>query len=342
MKIKAVPIIIIILAVIVGILVAGPFFVVDEGEQVVVVQFGRLVRVVPDAGLHLKAPFIDTIVRYPKRIMAWDGEQKSMPTKEKQYIWVDVTARWKISDPAKFYESVSTLTGASSKLDDIIDSEVRTVVAENDLRESVRNSNLVIDRTSVVYSNDNTAEAQQNQEDEETLLESLSASELGGIMTPESNTQPIQRGRRRLAEEILSRSRKIVSEYGIDLIDVVTRQIRYSDELTQSVYARMIKERNQIAQAFRSEGEGRKAEWLGKTDNEERSILSGAYETAEKIKGDADAQASAIYAGAYNKDRSFFEFWRAIESYRNTVPGFDKTLSTNMDYFRYLYSPQGR
>jgi len=131
-------------------------------------------------------------------------------------------------------------------------------------------------------------------------------------------------------------------EYGIELIDVVTRQIRYSDELTQSVYARMIKERNQIAQAFRSEGECKRAEWLGRTDNEERSILSAAYEQAETLRGAADAQATAIYADAYSRDRSFFEFWRALESYRQTIPGFDKTLTTDMDYFRYLYSPQGR
>jgi membrane protease subunit HflC len=132
----------------------------------------------------------------------------------------------------------------------------------------------------------------------------------------------------------------MVPEYGIELIDVVTRQIRYNDELTQSVYARMIKERNQIAQAFRSDGEGKKAEWLGRMDNERRSLLSAAYERAETIRGEADAAATRIYAEAYNRDRDFFDFWRAVDSYRATMPNFDKTLSTDMDYFRYLYSPR--
>jgi membrane protease subunit HflC len=150
------------------------------------------------------------------------------------------------------------------------------------------------------------------------------------------------KGRRQLAEEILARSRRVVPEYGIELIDVVTRQIRYSDELTQSVYARMIKERNQIAQEYRSEGEGKKAEWFGKTDNEQRSILSEAYAKAEKTRGDADAEATRIYAEAYNRDRNFFEFFRALESYKSTLPAMDKTMSTDMDYFRYLYSPDGR
>ncbi|MDR3131324.1 MAG: protease modulator HflC [Treponema sp.] len=300
--------------IIIGVLAAGPFYIIDEGEQAVVVRMGALVDVVTQAGFHIKVPFIDAIVRYPKRIMAFDGEQKSMPTREKQYIWVDVTARWKISDPKKFYESISTINAAYSKLAEVIDSEVRTVVAENYLRESVRNSNFIM-------------EGERPDTD--------GAGQSGG-------DEPIQRGRRQLAEEILERSRRMVPEYGIELIDVVTRQIRYSDELTQSVYARMIKERNQIAQEFRSDGEGKKAEWLGKTENERRSILSAAYEKAETIRGAADAEAAGIYADAYGRDRGFFDFWRAVESYRATLPNFGKTLSTGLDYFRYLYTPSGR
>lgn len=331
---KIIPTIIVIFAVVIGIAIAGPFYIIDEGEQAVIVQMGRLVNVVTDAGLHLKIPFIDTVVRYPKRIMAWDGEQKSMPTREKQYIWVDVTARWRIADAKKFYESITTISSAYSKLNDIIDSEVRTVIAENYLRETVRNSNLIVEKRNNASSNDASGALPAVLEIEEQVISAIQQSE--------ANNEPIIKGRRRLAEEILSRSRKIISDYGIELIDVVTRQIRYSDELTQSVYARMIKERNQIAQAFRSEGEGKKAEWLGKTDNEERSILSAAYKTAETIRGEADAEVTRVYADAYNRDRSFFEFWRATESYRTTLPEFDKTLSTNMDYFKYLYSPQGR
>jgi membrane protease subunit HflC len=326
---KSAPIVIIIVAVIIGIFILSPFFVIDEGEQAVIVEMGKLVRVVQDSGLHFKVPMIDTVVRYPKRIMSWDGEAKSMPTREKQYIWVDVTARWRISDPQKFYESISSVQSAYSKLAEIIDSEVRTVVAENYLRETVRNSNGLLERAATPES---LGLSDVLGDIDETQIKSL-------LSQDAASREPITRGRRQLAEEILERSRRMVPEYGIELIDVVTRQIRYTDELTQSVYARMIKERNQIAQAFRSEGEGKKAEWLGRTDNEQRSILSAAYANAEKIRGDADAEASRVYASAYNRDRSFFEFWRATESYKTTLPHFDKTLSTSMDYFRYLYSP---
>ncbi|MDR2479553.1 MAG: protease modulator HflC [Treponema sp.] len=321
---KAVTIIIIIAVIIIGVLIAGPLYVIDEGEQAVIVQMGRLVNVITDAGLHFKVPFIDDVVRYPRRIMAWDGEAKSMPTREKQYIWVDITARWRISDPKKFYESIKTIDAAYSKLAEVIDSEVRTVVAENDLRESVRNSNIIMERDAGI--------------DALGLGDEIDPSDITPSIQPDTEHEPITRGRRQLAEEILLRSRRMVPEYGIELIDIVTRQIRYSDELTQSVYARMIRERNQIAQYFRSRGEGWKQDWLGRTDRERRSILSAAYEWSETVKGTADAEAARIYADAYNRDRSFFDFWRAVESYRTTLPKFDKTLSTNMDYFRYLYS----
>jgi modulator of FtsH protease HflC len=318
--------IIVVFVVFIGVVVAGPFYVINEGEQAVIVQMGRLIGVITNAGLHIKVPFIDDVVRYPKRIMAWDGEAKSMPTREKQYIFVDITARWRISDPKKFYESISTIDAAYSKLAEVIDSEVRTVVAENYLRESVRNSNILLE--------------QKTNADPLGLGDSIDPDIITSSIQPDSDHEPIFRGRRQLAEMILARSRRMVPEYGIELIDVVTRQIRYSDELTQSVYARMIKERNQIAQAFRSEGEGRKAEWLGKMDNEKRSILSAAYNRAETIRGTADAEAARVYADAYNRDRAFFDFWRAVESYRSTLPKFEKTLSTDMEYFRYLYSPR--
>jgi membrane protease subunit HflC len=325
---KAIILPIVIAVIVIGVLWAGPLYVIDEGEQAVVVQMGRLVNVVTDAGLHVKIPFIEQVVRYPKRIMAWDGEQKSMPTREKQYIWVDVTARWRIADPQKFYESVSTINGAYSKLAEVIDSEVRTVVAENYLRETVRNSNLILEQSAGA--------------DSLGIGDGIDEAEIPALIQSSGSREPIVRGRRQLAEEILQRSRRMVPEYGIELIDVVARQIRYSDELTQSVYARMIKERNQIAQAFRSDGEGKKAEWMGRMDNERRSLLSAAYEKAEVIRGAADAEAARIYAEAYSRDRSFFDFWRAVESYRTTIPAFDKTLSTDMEYFRYLYSSEGR
>jgi membrane protease subunit HflC len=135
---------------------------------------------------------------------------------------------------------------------------------------------------------------------------------------------------------------KLVPEYGIDLIDIVPRQIKYSDELTESVYNRMIKDRNQVAQAYRSLGEGKKAEWLGKLESDKRTIASEAYRKSEEIKGNADAEAAAIYSAAYNKDPEFYKFWKSMESYKNNLKDYPATYSTNMDYFDYLYGADGK
>jgi len=304
-----------------GVIVAGPFYVISEGEQAVVVRMGQIVNVVTDAGLHLKIPFIDEVHRYPRRIMTWDGEARTMLTEERQLIFVDVTARWRISNPRVFYESVRNVNVAHSRLSEIINPAVLSVVAGNPLVESVRNTNIILEQDGGM----------------EDGIEAEIAAILYG-----TGHDPILRGRQQLADEMLARARVMVSQYGIELIDILKRQIRYSDELTPSVYARMIMERNQIAMYHRSYGEGRKAEWLGRMENERRSLLSAAYHQAQVIQAQADAEAARIFSQAYSRNQNFFNFWRAIESYRITLTGFNKILTTDMDYFRYLFSPNGR
>jgi membrane protease subunit HflC len=151
----------------------------------------------------------------------------------------------------------------------------------------------------------------------------------------------VQKGRKQLSQEMTNEAQKILKDYGVNLLDILPRQIKYADEMTQSVYSRMIKERNQIAQLYRSEGEGKKAEWFGKLENEKRSIMSEAYRKAEEIKGAADAEATRIYAQSYSKDPEFYSFWKSMESYKETMDTFDATYSTDMEYFKYLYSKNG-
>lgn len=322
---------VVILVLGIALMATGPFYTLDEGELAVVVRLGKIVSVPSEAGLHFKSPFLDVVHKYHKRILSWDGERQRILTKENQYIWVDSTARWRISDAAKFFTSIGPdEASAYGRLSDIIDSAVRTVIAENWMREIVRNSNRIQQAADAAATATNEAIASGEQMD--TALASES----------QERIESIEKGRDALADAMLALAQQSMAEFGIELIDVIPRQIKYSDELTQSVYNRMITERNQIAQAKRSEGEGKKAEWLGKLVREKLSITSEAYSRAEKIKGDADARATRIYAQAYSRDAEFFNFWRSLESYRQTLPGFDKTLSTDMDYFRYLYSPGAR
>ena len=318
----------IIAAAVIVLMLMGPFYIVNEGNQVVVTRFGEIVASHTEAGLYAKMPFLDTVTTYPSKILSLDGDSERIPTKENQFIIVDTTSRWRISDPSLFYQSFKTLDAAYNKLSDVIDSSTRTLITQNRLSEIVRSSNIINDRTSTSSSITGV------EDDESAQIESL--------VNVSTTSEKVTKGRSELCNEMAEEARKMVGEYGIELIDIVPRQIKYSDELTDSVYSRMIKERNQVAQAYRSLGEGKKAEWLGKLENEKLSIQSEAYRKSEEIKGKADAEAAAIYADAYSKDASFYEFWRSLESYKQTMGNFDTTYSTNMDYFKYLYSSSGK
>ena len=318
--------ILVIVALFIIFLFMGPFYIIDEGNQVVVTRFGSIVNTHTDAGLHIKVPFLDKITTYPKLVLSLDGDAQRIPTKENQFIIVDTTSRWRISNPEKFYQSFTSLNNAYNKLSDIIDSSCRTVITQNRLSEIVRSSNIINESVDSESSETNTEDTQ----------------ELNDLLTESNANETVTKGRSELCRLMTVEANKLVPEYGIDLIDIVPRQIKYSDELTESVYNRMIKDRNQVAQAYRSLGEGKKAEWLGKLESDKRTIASEAYRKSEEIKGNADAEAAAIYAAAYNKDPEFYAFWKSMESYKNNLKDYPATYSTNMDYFKYMYSPDGK
>ena len=310
-------------------LMLGPLWTLQEGEQAVLLQFGRIVATHQEAGLKLKTPVIDRVVKFPEKILSWDGAAQRIPTEENQFIWVDTTARWRITDPKLFYESVTSTDQAASRLDDIIDSEVRKIISRNPLTEAVRNSDVIneIERRNVFA----TAGA-ENEIDDSVIVDTFTQVTFPSIQT----------GRSRLSDQVLTEARRLIPQFGVELIDVIIRQIKYSDDLTESVYNRMIADRHQIAQAFRSDGEGQKADWLGRRSRELNVVLSAARRRAEEIKGDADAQAANIYSEAYNQDPEFYEFWKAIESYRTLMPRFRKVLTTDAEFFKYLYRKEGQ
>ncbi len=304
-------------------LAAGPLYIVNEGTQVVVTRFSKIVNSHTDAGLHFKVPFLDHVIEYPKLILSLDGDEQRIPTKENQYIIVDTTSRWRITDPEAFYKNFQTLANSYNKLSDIIDSSCRTVITQNRMSEIVRSSNIINDTK------------QEEQTDEETI-------EINNLVNADTTNEVVTKGRSVLCKQMAEKARSEIAGYGIELIDIVPRQVKYSEELNESVYNSMIKDRNQVAQAYRSLGEGKKAEWLGRLESDKRSIASEAYRKSEEIKGAADAEAAAIYAQAYNKDPEFYTFWKSMESYKSNLKDYPATLSTSMDYFDYLYSADGK
>jgi membrane protease subunit HflC len=316
---------IIVIVVVVLILVLSPYYIVDEGEQAVVIRFGRIIRTSTDAGLKFKMPLVDKVHYYPKKILSWDGDAQLYPTEENQYIWVDITARWRINDMKVFYERLTEIENAHSRLDQLINSSARDIIATHSLREAVRNSNLIneIERKDVYSSQTGPTEEGEDPSAVKTFTR--------------VTYEPIKKGREVLSNNILESAAVEIATLGIDLIDVVVRQIKYSDDITHNVYRQMIKERNQIAQAFRSDGEGEKAKWLGKMEKELLTIRSGAEKDAKEIKAKADAEALDIRNKAYGQDAEFAEFWMAMKEYETLLPNMKKILATDFEFFKYMY-----
>ncbi|OEU59264.1 MAG: HflC protein [Desulfuromonadales bacterium C00003094] len=299
--------------IIVALLVFGvmqnPLFVVNEGEQALVTEFGKPVGGVLGPGLHVKVPFIQTVHRFETRILKWDGDPNQIPTKDKRYIFLDTTARWRIADPLLFFKTVATERGAQGRLDDIIDSVVRDAVSGHLLVELVRGSDYQAPGTVV----------------EEIQLE-------GVVISPEQLV-----GREEILATLLEKARASTPEYGIDLIDVQIKRINYVEQVRQRVYERMISERKKVAAQFRSEGEGEKADILGQMDKELKGITSEAYRKSVEIRGQADAEAASIYSAAYGSDREFYAFLRSLEAYRKADGKNAKlVLSTDSDFYRFL------
>ncbi len=293
-------------------------YVVREWEQIVITQFGQPVgEPVVSAGIHFKLPFVQKVNRFEKRILIWDGERNQVPTDDKRFIWIDTTARWRMRDPLVFLQSVRTVEGAQSRLDDYLDSAVRDVIGKHKLVEAVRLSNRVLD---VVPTGN---ESEQGPFDKEVR-------------------EKIEKGRDKLIDEMFKTAQSKVKDLGIELLDLRIKRINYVESVRKSVYQRMISERQRIAEQYRSEGRGKKAEVEGKRARDEKKILSEAYRDAQQIIAKADAEAAQIFADAYNTDPDFFAFVRTLQSYEMIV-GKNHTLviDPKSELYRYLSDDGG-
>jgi modulator of FtsH protease HflC len=290
-------------------------YTVSETEQAIIVQFGRPVGGVVDRpGLHVKLPLIQTVYRFDKRWLEYDGDPNEIPTRDKKYIWVDTYARWRISDPLRFFQAVHDERGGQSRLDDIVDGETRNAIASFDLIEVVRSTNRPFQITE----------------------------ELSGIGSAEAMT-PVTTGRGKIAQVILDKASKITPEFGIELVDVRFKRLNYVDTVQQKVFERMVSERKRIAERSRSEGQGRAAEIRGQKERDVLAASSVGYKTAQELKGAADAQAAAIYAQAYNKDPDLYQFLKSMETLALSLD--DKAtliLSTDSELLKFLKASDGK
>jgi len=292
-------------------------FVIDQAEQAILVQFGEPIgEPINEPGLHFKTPFIQEVRRFDKRLLAWDGDVSQIPTLGREFVIVDTTARWRISDPLQFMRSVRDESGARTRLDDIIDSVARDIVSGTNLEEIVRSRDWQVDSEDV--------EAEE------------------GVVRGDVDLDKPKKGRERLEQEMLAAASRLMPELGIELVDVRIKRINYIDSVRRQVETRMIAERQSIAERFRSEGQGRSQEILGDMERQLRTIRSEAERQAAEIRGRADAEATRIYGEAYGADPEFYAFFRTLESYRNLGDNSTLMLDSESDFFRYLQSTRRR
>ncbi len=289
------------------------FFILDEGKQVVITQFGAPVGdPVTEAGLHFKMPFVQQTEVFEKKILIWDGEPNQIPTNDKTYVFIDVTARWRISNALKFLQAVGNEARAQSLLSDIIDGTIRDMVNKYDLIEIIRSSDWSVN----------------------TMSETTAVSTIG--VKPKV-------GRDGISNQVREIASKITPQYGIELIDVIIKRVNYIDSVRLKVYDRMISERKRIAAEKRSTGEGQKAEILGTVERKLKEIISTANLEAVTVKGKADAEATKIYGEAYSQDPDFYGFQKTLESYPKTIGNNTSlVLSSDSDLYRFLKSVDGK
>ncbi len=306
--------VLILLVAVGGFLILNSAYTVSETEQVVITQFGEpMGKPIQKAGLQWKTPFVQQVNYFDKRILEWDGYPSEIPTKDKKFIWVDVTARWRITDPLKFLQTMRHEANAQSRLDDIIDGITRDHITRYEAPEIVRSSNRIL-------------ELEVKEED----------------ISTEETFEKIEVGRDAITRQILEQARKIVSDYGIELVDVRIKRINYIESVQRRVFERMISERKRSAEKLRSEGQAFRAEIEGQKERELKRIYSEAYRKAQEIKGKADAEATRIYADAYSKDPEFFTFLSTLESYPKGLKGSRLILSTQSDFLTYLKSIESK
>jgi membrane protease subunit HflC len=304
-------------AVLLGLLLLLSLYTVRQTEQVIITQFGRPIgEPITEPGLHFKLPFVQEVNRIDKRYLAWDGPMVEMSTKDKTYIQVDTFARWRITDPMQYFLRLRDERSAQSRLEDILGSETRTAVARHELIEVVR------------------TEKQRKPLEDENAAATLTGVGALGVL------RPIQFGWAELEKIIFESAAPKLAEFGIELLDIRIKRLNYNPEVLERIYQRMISERLQIAQRFRSEGEGEAARISGKKDRDINEIESTAYKRVQEIRGESDAKATEIYARAYTQKpqaADFYRFTKSMETYRKII-GSEATvvLSTNSDLFSLL------
>ncbi len=303
-----------VLVILALIVITQSLYVVQETEQVVVTRFGdvRSVRISP--GLYLKAPFVDTVINYDKRLLRIDAPPSQLLDRDINILEIDVYGRFRISDPRAFLQTLTTEENARSILAQRINSSLRAEVAERS-REEIIGGDVELDESGEPVTDDEgNSRVRPTNSRTELLNDVIEAVQVN------------------LAQEDPS--------FGVEMIDIRIKRADFPQEVAGRIFERMRSDREKISRRLRAEGEEEARTRRAAADRDVEVILAAADRDADRLRGDGEAQAISILAESLNQDPEFFSFRRSLEAYkaflnqRTTV-----ILSSDAPIFRFLQSP---
>ncbi len=292
------------------IFIAQTFFTVDETELVVVTRFGQIQRSISTPGLSVKGPFVDRVVRLDKRLLHIDVPRATMPDRDKQNLEIDAYVRYRIVEPIKYVQKLSNEFTASSRLGNIVISEIREEVARSE-------------RTSIIGGETLETLDEETQEVVRTVTLLNTRAEMLQRVTAKSDATV----------------KSFENDFGVTIVDVRIKAADFPQATEESIFTRMRSEREVQAKRLRAEGEEESLKIRADVDRQIAVILAEAERDANKVRGEGEAEAISILAGALERDPEFFAFRRSLQAYQSILrSGATVLLSADSELFKYLQS----
>lgn len=281
-------------------------FIVRQTESALVLEFGKAVRIEENPGLKWKVPFIQNVEFFDKRLIDFNAEPKEINASDQKRVIIDAFVRYRITDPLRFYQTVQNEAVMRDRLNSILESSLKKEVGSYPLSALLSPTrNVIMDAILQDVNRQATGRISEAEKDEVAGV-ALEVAEGGG--------------------------------FGIEVEDVRIKRADLPETNSNAIYARMQTDRQREARELRAEGEEAAQRIRAKAERERTEIVSEAQRKAEVIRGEADAVATKTYAEAFNRDKEFYDFYRTLQAYRETLDGSDTTmvLSPDNDFLKYL------
>ncbi len=266
-------------------LFVGSFYVVEQQEQAIVLQFGEPVATKTEPGLYFKLPFfLQEVTKFDKRILDVNLQPKTLPDVNQKQVIIDAFVKYRITDPLKFYKTVRTYSGLSREVDSILMAALKNTIG------NIQFQDLLSDKRS-------------------------------SIMSDIKNNVSGKAG-----------------EFGVKIVDLRIVRSDLPEENINSIFKRMIAEREKEAREYRAQGDEEAKKITSTAEKNRTVLLAEARKNSEILRGEGDGEASAIFAKSFGRDADFYSFYRTMQVYRSSIKAADTTmvLSPNSEFLKYL------